>query len=1029
MKKLFLLLLGIVFLHAQLLAQSRQVTGKVTDDGGNPVANASVLIKGTKIGTFTNENGEFIFSVPPTAKTLVVSAVGYQEYYVSIGSKSIVNVELISDNKKLDEVVVTGYSVQKRIKSTISVSNVKGETINNVALPDINQMLQGNASGVIATANSGQPGAGTDVRIRGITSISASSSPLYVIDGSIVTTGDLTSNTPTQDVISNLNASDVESINILKDAAATALYGARGANGVIVITTKSGKAGQNKFSFNAKYGVGSIAGNIKMMNSTQLLSYERMLMKNAGMTDDQISQRRPDYLANVNTNWYDMAFQSTQTQNYNLAASGGNDKTKYYTSGEYFDQKGSVVGTSFKRYGVRLNLDHKFSKAFDFSAKMNSSYTNQFNAGNGNTYSSPLLQAFFNKPYIPYQDSDGKISDGFSAGEPGTSSYAPFSSIPSTYRPTLVGGNFMHTIERNYIRNNNLLNNINLSFGWNIIEGLRFTVKGVAEMINIEEKQWRAPDSYDGRNYDGLLENTNDKNLNLYTNQILSYTKTIGTGHNLSVTAVNEFQKNKYNFVYVATEGFPNNDLQEPAVASKPLSADGYSSEWASHGMLLQANYDYNAKYFFGASIRRDGSSRFPRDNRYGTFYSLSAAWKLDQEKFMKQITWVNELKLRASYGLTGNTSGLGSNRQKSDYPYQGLYAFSATYNNEPAPYPTQVANPMLTWEKTRSLDMGVDFAVLDNRLRGSLEYYEKRSEALLLERPISMTTGFSKINQNVGKLSNKGIEITLGATAMKRKDFSWNIDANISTLKNKVLSLPNGDSIAAGNQRIAQGRSLGSWYMYEWAGVDPETGAPTWYDANRKKTSVLSSATRYFVGCALPKYTGGITNSFAYKGISLAFLVTFSGGNQVFNSNRRYIESDGATTGYNFTTDVVNNVWQKPGDIADRPKAVWANKSSSNTTSSRFLEDVSYVRLRNVELGYNLPKTILSKIKFDNLRIYSRAENLVTLTKYKGYDPDVSIAPIAPTSTASANSANAGQDFFRYPTSRIITFGITAGF
>jgi len=1016
------LLIGVTY------AQNRQVSGKVTSaSDSKPVQGVSVAVQGTSTATQTDASGNYSIDAASTA-TLVFSYVGYETQSVAIGSRSTVNVQLTSDETSLEEVVVTGYYTVSKAKSTIASSTVNKQALDNVTLPDINQMLQGNASGVTAAANSGQPGSRTEVRVRGIGSISASANPLYVLDGVIMTSGDLTQNTPTQDVISSLNPADIENINILKDAAATAIYGSRGANGVIVITTKSGKSGQSNITLNAKFGGGDVAGKIEMMNSSQLLNYQRELMRAAGMTEEQVMNRRPDFLANNNTDWYDQAFQSTRNQTYNLSASGGNDKTQYFGSGEYFDQKGGLIGSHFKRYGVRLNVDHKLSEKFDLSLKINGSYTDQRSANAGNGYGSPLLQMFFNTPYIPAFQPNGLMSDGFSEGQPGSSDYAPYGKIESTYRPTLIGGNFMHTVDNDYNKNYNLYNAFNGAMGWNILEGLRLVVRGNAEIINIEENVWWDPISYNGNAFDGLLQNSNVKSINLLTNQLLTYNKTFNDVHGLSLLLGNEFQKNDYRWTYIASQGFASSELQQPGVAAKPLDKGGDREQFAFHSLFLNANYDYDAKYFVGASVRRDGSSRFSPDNRYGTFYSGSLAWVLSKEDFLQNVGWINNLKLRSSYGRMGNADFLFLNK---NYPFNALYGFDAVYNDESAAIATQVANPNFTWEKSKMFDIGLDFNLFNGYLNGSVEFFDKRSEALILQAPLSGTTGFSTINSNIGSILNQGWEVTLGSTPVRNENFSWTVDGNFSTLKNRVLSL-DGDApitpTSNTNQRIEVGHSIASWYMQEWAGVNSETGAPQWYDADGNVTSTYSKATRRHVGSALPTITGGLTNRFKYKDFDLSFLVSFSAGNKAFNRTRQNWENDGNSSNYNVAVDAADR-WQKPGDISDKPKAIWNNNSLSNAGSTRFLEDLSYIRLRNVRFGYTLPKSVLGKVGASQIKLYAQAENLLTFTGYKGFDPDVNTAPLAPTSTTSVATANSGVDFFRYPTAKIVTFGVTASF
>ncbi|SEA93781.1 TonB-linked outer membrane protein, SusC/RagA family [Chitinophaga terrae (ex Kim and Jung 2007)] len=1029
MRKVLFLLLSVLFLGGQAFAQSRTVTGRVTDaKDGSGIPGATIQIKGTSKGTVTNPEGSFTLQVDGNA-TLVFSFIGYEQKEVPVGNASTVNVSLKTDAKSLEEVIVTGYTVEKKVNSTIAASTISGAKINNVALPDVNQMLQGNAPGVAVSTNSGQPGAKTEVRIRGVGSISASNAPIYVVDGVIVSSGDFTQNTATYDVISSINPADIENITVLKDASATALYGSRGSNGVIVITTKSGKKGVNKINFNAKYGVQNLARTIPMMNSSELLQYQREAMKNATkndgtptFTEAQILANRPDYLADINTDWMDLAFRTGKTQSYGINASGGNEKTLFYASGDYFKQDGILVGSNFSRYNGRLNVDHKFNDKFDLSFKVNGSYTDMRSASAGNSYSSPLMGALSNVPYIPAYDDNGNITNGYIAGQPGTVGWDHFSSIPSSYRPVLRGGNFLSTVANNYNKSNTGQTVFNVALGYNIIDGLRFVVKGSAEITNIREKQWTSPNSYDGRNYSGYLYNVNT-NMGLYTTQqLLTYNFTVKKDHSFRLLAGNEYSFSNRVWNYSAKNGFPSQASQVPDAGSTYFDMAGDELNYAFQALIGKVDYDYKNKYFLSGSYRRDGSSRFPKDSRYGNFYSVGAAWRIIEEEWMKNVSWLNDLKVRSSYGVMGNAEGLGN------YPYQPLYSLVGSYDGQSVAYLKQPANLNLSWEKQNLFDVGIDVAVLNRRLYGSFGFYDKRSSALLMEKPVSMTTGFSTMTMNVGKMMNQGFEITVGGVPVQTKNFQWTSDLNFATLKNKVLSLGGDQAIPSGTrQRIEVGMPFGSWYMPIWAGVNPETGAAQWIGADGKPTSVYTEAVRQYAGQLLPKITGGFTNKFNYKDFDLSVFITFSAGNKAYNSNRANLESDGGNTTGNQAKDALDH-WQKPGDISDRPKVIWGNGSGSTSSSTRFLEDVSYAKLRNVQLGYNLPKSLLRRTKLQNLRVYAQAENLYTLTKYKGWDPEINTNPAPPTSTANVAVSNAGTDFYRYPTARVITFGINVG-
>ncbi|NSL89110.1 SusC/RagA family TonB-linked outer membrane protein [Chitinophaga solisilvae] len=1020
MRKVLFLLLSLYFLAGQAFAQSRTVTGKVTDGkDGSPIPGVTIQIKGTSKGASTNPDGAFTLQVSPT-DVLVVSFLGYETQQVPVGANATINVKLQVDSKSLEEVVVTGYTVEKKAVSTIAASSISGAKVNNIALPDVNQMLQGNAPGIAVSTNSGQPGARTEVRIRGIGSISASNSPLYVLDGVVMSSGDFTQNTATQDILANLNPADIETVNILKDAAATALYGSRGSNGVVVITTKSGKKGQSRINFNGKYGFQNLAKSIPMMNSSELLSYQREGLKNAGYSDADIKLYRPDYLANINTDWMDLAFRTGKTQQYGVNASGGNEKTTFYASGDYFNQEGILIGSNFSRYAGRLNVDHKFNEKFDLSVKMSGSYTDQRSAASGSNYSSPLSGALTQVPWIPAYDENGVPYNGYLAGQPGSSTWAGFKDIPQAWRPTLQGGNFLNTVAQNYGKNNNTQTIFNAALGYNIIDGLRFVVKGNAELSNIREKSWTSPTSYDGRNNGGSLTSVNS-NFALYTTQqLLTYNFNLGKDHSFRLLAGNEYSYQNRIWSLGTKNNFPGGQLQVPGVGAVPTSVDGNETAYAFHGVLAKADYDYKAKYFLSGSFRRDGSSRFPRDSRYGSFYSAAAAWRITEEEFTKSISWLNDLKLRASYGIMGNAEGLGTT---PDYPFQASYSLAGNYNGETAAFASQPGNPLLGWEKQNLFDVGLDFSVFKKRVYGSIGFYDKRSSALLLQLPLSQTTGYETMNMNVGQMLNQGFEITIGAIPVQTKDFTWTTDLNFATLRNRVLSLGDLSGIPAGSrQRIEVGRTFGSWYMPVWAGVDPADGAATWEDGKGGTTKIYADAPRQFAGQALPKITGGFTNRINYKNFDLSMLITFSAGNKAYNYNRMNLESDGYVT-RNQAKDALDR-WQKPGDVSDRPKVIFGGTTSSNS-STRYLEDVSYARIRNLTLGYNFPKRMLGKMQ--SLRVYAQAENLYTLTSYKGWDPDINTNPLPPTSTASATQ-NAGMDFYRYPTSRVFTFGINVG-
>ncbi|MFN7116549.1 MAG: SusC/RagA family TonB-linked outer membrane protein, partial [Saprospiraceae bacterium] len=812
---LSLVLMGIVSLLAQ-----RTVTGTVVDETNEPLIGASILVKGTTIGTVTEADGTYTLTLSENATTLIFSYTGYATQEIPIGASNVIDVTLTTDVAQLSEVVVTGYSEVERRRLTASVSTIDNEAIENVPLPDVNQLIQGRAPGVLTTAPSGQPGAQQAIRIRGTGSITAGRGPLYVIDGVIIEQGDLTTTTTTNDVLANINPNDIENISILKDAAATALYGARGSNGVILITTKRGRAGATVITAKAQYGTTQPnTGNFDLMNGEQIWNYERQVLANSGYTPEEIDELYPQSLLNTSFDWVDAAFRQGQTSNLELQASGGNEKTRFFVSGGYFQQDGILIESDFNRLSLRSNIDHMASDKLDFSLNFNASYTDNLNAGAGNNFSSPLLGAFVNTPLqSPINPATGEYYTGL---EPDWTIF--------------TGDNFLYSAPLNPSVNRNLRLISKVSARYRILPNLNFTQTANIDFINIRENNFFDPTTADGAPLNGAITDAYNENRTLTTQSLLRYFTTLSSDHNLDALAGFEFQRvNRSNFNATGI-GLASGQLKYLGSAAEPQTVGGFSTDYSFVSVLGQVNYNFREKYFLTVSARNDGSSRFGANNRYATFYSVGGSWILTSEDFL-QNGFFNNLRLRASYGTSGNAD-------IENFRSQELYSFatdpynlgSVGYNNQPGSVPAQIANPDLTWEISKNLNVGLDFAVLNSRLSGTIEWYNRRGEDLLLNVPVSSTSGFTTALRNVGAIRNSGVELTLSTAPFipsSPNGFRWNIDFNFSANRNQILELPNDEDIINPDiprQLWREGEPIRTQYMQVWAGVDPANGKPLW--------------------------------------------------------------------------------------------------------------------------------------------------------------------------------------------------------
>jgi len=1002
MKKFLLFVLGMLLTVSVVFAQDKTVSGRITAaENGSSVPGVNVVLKGTSTGTVTDVDGNFKISVTSDA-TLVFSFIGYQTQEVLVGNQDVIDISFLSDVTQLSEVIVMGYSNTTQKKLLSSVSIIDSKDIQNVPMTDINQIMQGRAPGVRTTAPSGQPGAQSDIRIRGTGSINAGRGPLYVLDGIIIESGDFTTSVQTQDILSNISPGDIENITILKDAFATALYGARASNGVVLITTKRGKVGKTTITAKIQYGtIEPLIGNFEMMSAQQQWDYERQLLANSGFDQVTIDDRRPASDLDETTDWVDAAFKTGSTTNFELNASGGNENTQFFISGGSFFQDGTLIESDFRRYNGRINLDHHVSELIDIGINFNVSYTDQLNATAGNRFASPLLGAFVNTP------TQSAINPA--TGELYTGQESDFNIFTSD--------NFLYSAPLNPVRNNSLRNLGKVYLRLNFTDNLRLTQNLNIDFVSIKEKRFFDPTTNDGDSDNGAIDNTYNENKTFTSQTLLNFDKAITEDHTFDGVVGFEYQKNQRDNFRAGGKGLATGQLKTLNSTAEPDFVGGFQSNYAFISYLGQVNYNFKEKYFFGASLRYDGSSRFGENNQWAPFWSVAGSWRFVDEDFLSSASWLTDGKLRVSYGTSGNAD-IGN------YASLGLYGFGAAYTGIPGSQPNQIANGDLSWETSSSINVGLDLGFIQNRIIATFDFYKRNSKDLLLNVPLSRTTGFSSATQNVGTMENQGIEVMI-STLNVDGDFRWTTDFNIAFNSNKITSLPKGEDILNGRQIYRVGEPIRSWYIQNWMGVNPADGTPLWKQGGfntdgdytgegETTTGVYGQADRYISGNAEPKYSGGFNNVMSYKGITFSFFFNYVQGNDVFNSSRRFIESDGQRFGWNHLVEAGEDTWQNPGDVVSRPQGLQGGNNQANSSSTRYIEDGSYVRLRNVTLGYSLPQNILGNSGIKGVNLYISGQNLWISTEYSGFDPEMD---------------ENGSEFFRYPVGRSFTFGLDLSF
>lgn len=959
----FFLLCGLLLTSA---AQQKTVTGMVTSSEDNlGIPGVTVLIKGTTIGVVTDVDGNYSIQASP-GQILVFRFTGQKTQEVTVGAANTIDIVMQPDLLNLEEVVVVAYGVQKREASTGSVGEVKSSEIQNVPETSIEKMLSGKVAGVQVTATSGQPGANTQIRIRGISSINAGSEPLYVIDGIPVMSGDQSFFTNTGNALASLNPNDVESMTILKDAAASSIYGSRAANGVILITTKSGKAGAAKMNFRASYGVEQIANDngYRPLTAEEYLAFQRTAVINAGGNPDDPSNSKyyfPNSLLDGPiTDWMKELTRTGSIYSAELSAQGGSDRTQHFFSGLYDKHEGIVYGSDFTKFSIRSNVDHQLNKKLKLGVRFNGAYSVANDVPMQSMYYvNPLFAMMMIKPFTPIRNDDGTynliIPENANANPRATAEYDP-------------------QWEKQYRLNTNGF------LEYQIIKGLTAKTANSIELTDGEGVRYWSPEANYGETL-GYLQTSRTKYVLLTTSNTLNFDKEFGS-HNLSIVGGQEASKFDYNEYYIVS---PNVDPNIPfpnTATSDDDDADYYETAYTIMSFFGVARYNYDNKYYLQASLRTDGSSRFGSKNRWGTFWSVGASWNIHKEHFMDNVEFINMLKLRGSYGISGNFN-IGN------YAQYGLYG-AGQYNGNSVMVPTQPSNPDIGWENNTGYNAGLDFALFD-RITGSFDVYSRKTLDMLLAYPLSRTSGFSSITTNIGSIKNEGIEFMLDGTLIAGNNFEWSAGFNVAHNNSTILDLGKDEQFIPGNNRLVHkvGEHLYSFYLYDYAGVNPANGDAMWYNENGELTNNYAQARRIIAGTPEPKLTGGINTKLAAYGVTLDVNLEYKWGNLVSIEENRYANSDGYSwpnTGANTQLDY----WTTPGQIARNPKPIANNTTSSNGyRSTRWLYDGSYLRLKNITLSYNLPRAVVNKMKMQNLRVYASAVNLYTFHNVDFWDPE----------------------------------------
>ncbi|SDD12439.1 SusC/RagA family TonB-linked outer membrane protein [Williamwhitmania taraxaci] len=1050
MKKLIALvaILGLIGLQGAF-AQTRSIKGTVTSkEDGMGLPGVNVTVKGTTIGTATDMDGNFNLNVSSDATILVISSIGYQTLEMPV--QDVITVALESESKKIDEVMVVAFGTTKKSSFTGSASTVNTAKIDSRPITNITQALEGAASGVQFTAASGQPGSEQAIRIRGFGSINASNDPLYILDG-----------VPYPGTLSSINPSDIENVTILKDAASTALYGSKAANGVIIVTTKKGKKGTSVFQVKASQGY-SVRGikeydrvgvadyytlmweadrNNKLYNATVLpteavanlaatnglitnLKFNILDVPNNEIVVDGVfnPNAKVKSLVAEDLNWLDNIQRTGKRSEYSVMYSGGQENTDYMYSMGYTKDDGYIINSDLERFTGRINVNSRIKKWLKTGlnvsgTKTKSNYQVSDDADNSSSYNNPFNFTRGMGPIYPVYAHDLTTTEGdyylglegerlYDYGQVGTNR----ASGASTGRHVVA-----ETKWNKNVINRNVMNSRAYA-EFTFMEGLKLTTNFGMDLNNYYLSKYENSKVGDGAPA-GRASKTNSLTTIYNLQQLLEYSKNYNK-HNFTILAGHESYQYNYAYVYGMknTETATNNfELINFTTVS---SLDSYARDYATEGYLSRLEYNFDNKYFLSGSVRADGTSRFQKDNRWGKFWSVGGAWRLDQEDFIKNIKAIDQLKLRVSYGELGNDN-IGTY-----YGYQAVYNLGNNNAGQAGYLQGYIGNDNVQWETNKSLDFGIEFGVL-NMIRGNVDIYKRMSDNLLFDVPLPISSGYVYQTQNIGSMENRGIELSLAIDPIKTREFKWTVDVNLSTVKNEITKLPQ-EELIVGTKKLMKGHSLYEFWLRECKGVDPTDGIALFagdmsqYSVQTAKnyriigSDTLATNQNYakyhYAGSAIPDLTGSIANSVSYKNFELSVLITFQVGGKVYDATYANIMSSG-TYGGALHKDILDR-WQKPGDITDIPRMDAGKTATFNASSDRWLVDASYLNIRNINLSYNLPQSWLTKIDLASCKVFFGAENIAMFTKRAGMNVQQNFSGVTSNVYVPARGFTAGINF-----------------
>ncbi len=956
-KKALILILGLIMLTGAASAQSLTVTGQVTEAGSNEsIPGANVVIKGTAQGTVTNMDGQYTIEVNNPDDVLVVSFVGYVTNEIPVNGRTTIDIKLETETSVLDELIVIAYGTTKKSNLTGSAVSIDNEELKDVFAPNISRMLEGKVAGVYSRTSTGRPGESATLNIRGKGSLSNTNAPLWVLDGVVIGNSE-----------PNISPNDIESITVLKDAAATSLYGSLAANGVILVQTKTPEKGTSQVNVNVSRGYTKLnTGNFSLMNSQQLYDYHSTWNTNSWFSEE---------LLNTDTDWMDIGTQMGEAEEYNVNYTGGTDKISAYISGSYYNETGAVKGYDYDRYSGIANIEIEASERLKIKLNATGEYRNTFSQEH--SLYSIYTYLPWDYPYLP---------DG-SPLHPKIPDHKNYLTANDKIWLGRDESNYLYDLQYNWgkSRNNNLRTNV--GFEYKLTKTLTLVSMNNIALNNGNSEYYTDPRSVGGQANNGTYNQGYSFSRNRFTNQMLRYNKETTKG-NLTAFVAWEYSDTYYDNNSATGKGVAAG-LNVLNTTSEPLSVSGFKSESAKQSLLFNMQYVHDNRFLTTLSFSRQGSSSFGPNNRYGNFWSASAGWNLHNESFMKNVKWINTLKLTASTGQVGNAPG--------GFQYLGYYELTGQYNGRTAARPYQKGNPDISWEKVTSTNFALNTR-LWNRLNINLDLYSRDSDGLLAYVPLPAMSGYNGVWMNVGQIINTGYELSLNPELIKGTNFSWEMTFNLAYNKNEVKKLFEGEPYTSGSKRVEEGYDMDSWYQRIWYGVDPGSGLPLWEKAVEDEegnvtkelvTSHANASLQHTGKKGTPTYTGGLMNQIRVFNFTLSANIAFVEGIYLYHSDRELFDSDGSYPTFNHMNLADGwSRWEKPGDIATHPKPQMGGVDA-NKNSTRYLEDASYARLRNVTLSYRIPGSISESLKIGGATFYISGDNLYTITNWSGMDPE----------------------------------------